>query len=106
MSTQRDDIYRQQGLGGTSGMGRRCGLVLVDFVNGFVDAHQLCGPHMEAAAHASVSLATAAGRTPAEMTTKDRVVAPSQVRRAAVRPRSAMITATAQLIARSPAAAG
>jgi maleamate amidohydrolase len=56
MSTQRDDIYRQQGLGGTSGMGRRCGLVLVDFVNGFVDAHQLGGPHIEAAAHASVAL--------------------------------------------------
>ena len=56
MSTQRDDIYRQQGLGGTSGMGRRCGLILIDFVNGFVDAHQLGGPHIEAAAHASVAL--------------------------------------------------
>ncbi|MFM7801998.1 MAG: isochorismatase family protein [Limnohabitans sp.] len=56
MSMHRDDIYRQQGLGGTSGMGRRCGLILVDFVNAFVDVHQLGGPHIEAAAHASVAL--------------------------------------------------
>jgi hypothetical protein len=42
-------IYRHQGLGGTSGIGRRCGLVLVDFVNGFVDFDQLGGPHIEAA---------------------------------------------------------
>ena len=39
-------IYRHQGLGGTSGIGRRCGLVLVDFVNGFVDFDQLGGPHI------------------------------------------------------------
>jgi maleamate amidohydrolase len=49
-------IYRHQGLGGTSGIGARCGLVLVDFVNGFVDFDQLGGPHIEAAARASVPL--------------------------------------------------
>ena len=52
-------IYRHQGLGGTSGVGRRCGLVLVDFVNGFVDFDQLGGPHIEAAAQASVPLLAA-----------------------------------------------
>jgi len=43
-------IYQHQGLGGTSGIGERCGLVLVDFVNGFVDVDQLGGPHVEQAA--------------------------------------------------------
>jgi maleamate amidohydrolase len=43
-------IYQHQGLGGTSGIGQRCGLVLVDFVNGFVDVDQLGGPHVEQAA--------------------------------------------------------
>lgn len=43
-------IYQHQGLGGTSGLGLRCGLVLVDFVNGFVDFDQLGGPHIEQAA--------------------------------------------------------
>jgi maleamate amidohydrolase len=49
-------IYQHQGLGGTSGIGARCGLVLVDFVNGFVDFDQLGGPHIEAAAQATVPL--------------------------------------------------
>lgn len=52
----RDEIYRKQGLGDTSGIGQRCGLILVDFVNGFVDIDQLGGPHIEAAAQASVPL--------------------------------------------------
>lgn len=56
MSMARDAIYRKQGLGDPSGMGQRCGLVLVDFVNGFVDAEQLGGPHIETAAHATVPL--------------------------------------------------
>ena len=47
-------IYKHQGLGGTSGIGRRCALVLVDFVNGFVDFDQLGGPHILAAANATV----------------------------------------------------
>ena len=56
MSMTRDQIYQHQGLGGTSGIGHRCGLVLVDFVNGFVDIDQLGGPHIEAAVMASVPL--------------------------------------------------
>lgn len=49
----KHQIYQHQGLGGTSGIGLRCGLVLVDFVNGFVDIDQLGGPHIEQAANAS-----------------------------------------------------
>jgi maleamate amidohydrolase len=56
MTMNRDDIYRRQGLGDNSGVGQRCGLIVVDFVNGFVDIDQLGGPHIEAAAHASVPL--------------------------------------------------
>lgn len=52
----KHDIYRHQGLGGTSGVGRRCALILVDFVNGFVDFDQLGGPHIEAAANRTVAL--------------------------------------------------
>jgi maleamate amidohydrolase len=55
----RDEIYLHQGLGGTSGIGRRCGLVLVDFVNGFVDIDQFGGPHIEAAVEATVPLLAA-----------------------------------------------
>jgi maleamate amidohydrolase len=49
-------IYRHQGLGGTSGIGRKCALILVDFVNGFVDVDQLGGPHIQAAANQTVAL--------------------------------------------------
>lgn len=52
----KHQIYRHQGLGGTSGIGRRCGLVLVDFVKGFVDIDQLGGPHIEQAVNATVPL--------------------------------------------------
>lgn len=52
----KHDIYTHQGLGGTSGIGRRCALILVDFVNGFVDFDQLGGPHIEAAANHTVDL--------------------------------------------------
>lgn len=52
----KHDIYKHQGLGGTSGIGRRCALILVDFVNGFVDFDQLGGPHIEAAANHTVDL--------------------------------------------------
>ena len=41
MNMNRDDIYRRQGLGDNSGVGQRCGLIVVDFVNGFVDIDQL-----------------------------------------------------------------
>jgi len=49
-------IYKHQGLGGTSGIGGKCALILVDFVNGFVDFDQLGGPHILAAADATVPL--------------------------------------------------
>lgn len=49
----KHQIYQHQGMGGTLGIGRRCGLVLVDFVNGFVDVDQLGGPHIEQAALAT-----------------------------------------------------
>ena len=52
----KHDIYRHQGLGGRSGIGNKCALVLVDFVNGFVDFDQLGGPHIEAAANQTVAL--------------------------------------------------
>lgn len=49
----KHQIYQHQGMGGTSGIGQCCGLVLVDFVNGFVDVDQLGGPHIEQAAQAT-----------------------------------------------------
>jgi maleamate amidohydrolase len=52
----KHDIYRHQGLGGRNGIGNKCALVLVDFVNGFVDFDQLGGPHIEAAANHTVTL--------------------------------------------------
>jgi maleamate amidohydrolase len=59
MTTASDStsaIYSRQRLGQASGIGARCGLVLVDFVNGFVDAALLGGPHVEAAADRAVPL--------------------------------------------------
>ena len=54
-----DDIYRKQNLGNASGIGVRCALVLVDFVNGFVDAAQFGGPHIAAAVQATRPLLAA-----------------------------------------------
>jgi len=34
-------VYKKQGFGGQSGFGHRCALILVDFVNGFVDPELL-----------------------------------------------------------------
>ena len=51
-----EDIYRQQGFGHTSGLGERCGLLMVDFVQSFVDPQQLGGPAIQAAVHATVPL--------------------------------------------------
>lgn len=51
-----EDVYRHQNFGNPSGIGSRCALVLVDFVNGFVDPDQFGGPHIEQAVHASVPL--------------------------------------------------
>ena len=55
----KEDVYRHQNLGQSSGLGQRCGLILVDFVNGFVDPDVLGGPMIEAAAQASVPLLAA-----------------------------------------------
>lgn len=52
----KEQIYLHQGLGGTSGIGQRCGLILVDFVNGFVDIDKLGGPHILQAAETSQAL--------------------------------------------------
>ena len=52
----RDAIYRRQNMGNASGLGARCGLVLVDFVNGFVDEDLFGGPHIAAAAQATAPL--------------------------------------------------
>ncbi len=55
----KEDIYRKQNLGNASGVGSRCGLILVDFVNGFVDENLFGGSHIEAAANATVPLLAA-----------------------------------------------
>ncbi len=54
-----EEIYRRQNLGNASGVGARCALVLVDFVNGFVDAAQFGGPHIAAAVQATRPLLAA-----------------------------------------------
>ncbi len=54
-----NDIYRKQNLGNASGIGARCGLILVDFVNGFVNAAQFGGPHIAAAVQATRPLLAA-----------------------------------------------
>lgn len=56
VSDSTSAIYSRQRLGQASGIGARCGLVLVDFVNGFVDAAILGGPHVQAAADVAVPL--------------------------------------------------
>ena len=50
------EIYQRQGFGHTTGIGQRCGLLMVDFVNSFVDPQQLGGPHIQDAVQASVPL--------------------------------------------------
>lgn len=52
----KEEVYRRQNLGNASGLGSRCGLVLVDFVNAFVDASQFGGPHIAAAVKATQPL--------------------------------------------------
>jgi maleamate amidohydrolase len=49
-------IYARQNLGNASGLGARCGLVLVDFVNAFVDAAQFGGPQIAQAVRHSMPL--------------------------------------------------
>jgi maleamate amidohydrolase len=50
------DIYARQGLGQKSGLGRRIGLLLVDFVNGFNDPAHFGGGNIPAAIAASARL--------------------------------------------------
>ncbi len=57
------DVYRKQNFGNASGIGKRCALILVDFVNGFVDAEQFGGPHIAAAVQATVPLLAAFRQT-------------------------------------------
>ena len=57
--TDEIDIYRKQNFGNVSGIGKRCALILVDFVNGFVDAEQFGGPHIAAAVESTVPLLAA-----------------------------------------------
>ena len=52
-------IYAQQNLGNASGLGARCGLILVDFVNAFVDAAQFGGPQIAQAVRRTVPLLAA-----------------------------------------------
>jgi len=54
------DIYARQGLGQTSGLGRRAALLLVDFVNGFNDPAHFGGGNIPAAIAASARLLTIA----------------------------------------------
>ena len=49
-------VYAKQGFGGRSGFGRRSALVLVDFVNGFVDPDILGSPAIATAANNTVEL--------------------------------------------------
>ena len=52
----RDTIYKHQGFGDPTGLGQRCGLLIVDSVNGFVDVDQFGGPMIEAASRQTVGL--------------------------------------------------
>lgn len=52
----RDAIYRKQNLGNSSGMGARCGLLLVDFIESFLDEDRLGSRHIQKAADATLPL--------------------------------------------------
>jgi len=49
-------IYEKQGFGGTSGFGLKSALILVDFVNGFVDPEVLGSPEIAKAAEDTLEL--------------------------------------------------
>jgi maleamate amidohydrolase len=51
-----EEIYQSQGFGHTTGIGQRCCLLMVDFVNSFVDPQQLGGPAIQDAVPATVPL--------------------------------------------------
>jgi maleamate amidohydrolase len=52
----RDQIYQHQGFGDATGLGRLCALLIVDYVNGFVDIDQFGGPMIEEASRHTVPL--------------------------------------------------
>jgi len=54
-----EEIYKRQGFGHTTGIGQRCCLLMVDFVNSFVDVRQLGGPAIQDAVLATVPLLAA-----------------------------------------------
>lgn len=54
--SSKAQIYEKQGFGGTSGFGQRSALILVDFVNGFVDPDIFGSPEIELAAQRTVEL--------------------------------------------------
>lgn len=59
ITARTEAIYRQQNLGNASGLGAHCGLILVDFVNAFVDAAQFGGPQIVQAVQNTVPLLNA-----------------------------------------------
>lgn len=52
----KDAIYRKQNLGNSSGLGERCGLLLVDFMQAFLDEDNLGSQHIQQAAEATLPL--------------------------------------------------
>ena len=58
MKQDKHTIYQKQGFGGVSGFGQRCALILVDFVNGFVDPELLGSESIAMAAEQTVELLT------------------------------------------------
>jgi len=52
----RAEIYKHQGFGDPTGLGQRCGLLIIDYVNGFVDIDQFGGPMIEAASRQTIGL--------------------------------------------------
>ena len=56
MTQDKHNIYQKQGFGGRSGIGRQCALILVDFVNGFVDPDLLGSESIAQAADRTVEL--------------------------------------------------
>ncbi len=52
----RDEIYRRQNLGNATGLGTRCGLLLVDFVEAFMNDELFGALHIREAAYATAPL--------------------------------------------------
>ena len=54
------DIYQRQGYGGSVGFGDSPALLIIDFVNGFIDPNQFGGGNISAAAEQTIALLDAA----------------------------------------------